>query len=136
MGTTHTTVPRPHDEQRPWRVAVYGTLRSTGPAGDLMRSLASRRENDTLLAGRLYDTGQGYPAFIPTDSVPAASEGIPAEVYVLREPERSLSVLDRYEGPEYLRRVLTLRDQRRCWVYVWCRSVSGMTELPHGWCES
>ncbi|MGJ7906543.1 gamma-glutamylcyclotransferase family protein [Actinopolyspora sp. H202] len=130
------TLPPSRDEQRPWRVAVYGTLRDTAPAGDLMRSLASRRENDTLLAGRLYDTGRGYPAFIPAESAPTANEGIPAEVYVLREPERALSVLDNYEGPEYLRRALTLRDRRRCWVYVWRGSVSGMTELSHGWCES
>ncbi|SFT32726.1 Uncharacterized conserved protein YtfP, gamma-glutamylcyclotransferase (GGCT)/AIG2-like family [Actinopolyspora lacussalsi subsp. righensis] len=129
------TLPRP-DEQRPRRVAVYGTLRSAGSAGDLMRSLASLRENDTLLAGRLYDTGQGYPAFVPTEAAPATNEGVPAEVYVLREPERSLPILDRYEGPEYLRRVRTLRDRRRCWVYVWRGSVSGMTELFHGWCES
>ncbi|ASU78727.1 gamma-glutamylcyclotransferase [Actinopolyspora erythraea] len=124
-----------HDEERPWRVAVYGTLRSGCSAGELMAPLVTVREDDTVLAGRLYDTGRGYPAFLPGEPPDDGARGVPAEVYVLRQPERALPVLDRYEGPDYARRVFTLRDGRRCWVYVWTRPVTGMAELPWGWCR-
>lgn len=52
---------------------------------------------------------------------PKAAAYVPGEVYVLRDPRRIFTALDRYEGAEF-RRVLTealFPSTRRlaCWIY-------------------
>jgi gamma-glutamylcyclotransferase (GGCT)/AIG2-like uncharacterized protein YtfP len=97
---------------------VYGTLRRGNP--NLYAWLLARRSNFAGVArvrGRLYRFKR-YPG-IRLD--PKAAASVPGEVYMLRDPRRLLSVLDRYEGTEF-RRVLTEAifpgaSRLPCWIY-------------------
>jgi gamma-glutamylcyclotransferase (GGCT)/AIG2-like uncharacterized protein YtfP len=88
----------------------------------------AEQEEATLLPGTVYDTTFGYPALRLGDG-----PGVPADVFRLRTPARTLPVLDRYEGSEYRRIRIRLRDNRIGWVYAWGGTVDGMRPLPHGW---
>jgi gamma-glutamylcyclotransferase (GGCT)/AIG2-like uncharacterized protein YtfP len=97
---------------------VYGTLKRGN--ANLYAWLLARGSSFAGVArvrGRLYRFKR-YPG-IRLESNAAAS--VPGEIYLLRNPRRLFSTLDRYEGAEF-RRVLTeaiFPDASRlpCWVY-------------------
>jgi gamma-glutamylcyclotransferase (GGCT)/AIG2-like uncharacterized protein YtfP len=97
---------------------VYGTLRRGNP--NLYAWLLARGSDFAGVArvrGRLYRFKR-YPG-IRLDR--KAATYVPGEVYVLRDPRRLFSALDRYEGAEF-RRVLTEAifpgaSRLPCWIY-------------------
>jgi gamma-glutamylcyclotransferase (GGCT)/AIG2-like uncharacterized protein YtfP len=84
------------------------------------------------VAGKVCDTGFGYPALLPDGSSRA-----PGWVVTVRDPVSALDHLDRYEGSEYRRiRVAAAPDHGpriACWTYAWTADDGQLTVLPGGW---
>ena len=110
MKTTTTTV----------LIAAYGTLRSGEHNERFCRNAISRRA--ATVKGTLYDTGYGFPAFVPEGETPVAVE-------LIEIPLSDWAGVDRLEGyPKYYDRELldfTLADGTsvQAWIYI-------MTQLP------
>jgi gamma-glutamylcyclotransferase (GGCT)/AIG2-like uncharacterized protein YtfP len=111
------------------RVAVYGTL-MTGQRNEHWGANARRRVSCTI-RGVLYDTGWGFPAFVPV------GKGIvKAEFVVL--PESDWPAIDRLESYP------TLYDRRKIgarlpsgnveigWVYIMNNLPAGARVIPGG----
>jgi gamma-glutamylcyclotransferase (GGCT)/AIG2-like uncharacterized protein YtfP len=98
-GLSATTVPgEPDPDDWPAAVFVYGTLQPGYPAWPLVARHAIGTPRRATVAGRVCDTGFGYPALLPDGSAHA-----PGWVVDVRDPAVLLGRLDRYEGPEYRR---------------------------------
>ncbi|WP_317496393.1 gamma-glutamylcyclotransferase family protein [Haloechinothrix sp. LS1_15] len=110
------------------RLAIYGTLMRGATAWCFLEPLVAVHEGECTLPGTLYDTLRGYPAYCE-----GSGPGVPAQCVRLHDPDAAWPELDRYEGPEYQRRLITLPSGPACWVYVWISPVDGMPELPNGW---
>lgn len=120
---------------------VYGTLRaaSNHAMSKILERLASRI-GPGKVPGVLYDIGR-YPGAVRSPGTRAFVRG---EVYALREPDRALKILDRYEGwdekkprsGEFKRsRVLVdLGDGKkvRAWIYLYNRPTSGLPRIASG----
>lgn len=120
---------------------VYGTLRR-GAKHPLHAVLAENAEFVGMgtFQGRLYDVG-GYPGAVPSEN---GTDVVKGEVYALRDPQRVLRVLDRYEGcasddphPTEFRRVqapITLENGRQvmAWIYLYNWPTQGLTPIPSG----
>ena len=115
------------------RLFVYGTLRSVFQ-NEFARLLA---EGESLLGGarirgRLYDIGR-YPGLVLSS---AAEESVAGEVYRLRDAERTLAILDRYEGADFTRVtgdvLLDIGEQAPAWVYVYNRPVDEKRRILSG----
>ena len=136
---------------------VYGTLRR-GLGGTPRAALErhARWEGRGRLAGRLF-MAEGYPAAV---AAPAGSQWVVGDLYRVWRPASLFAVLDRYEdahlsGPadrlpdratdrppdrpalgEYRRerhRIAAEDGSRRlAWVYVYNRSVEGLTPIASG----
>lgn len=118
---------------------VYGTLRSEGGAPGGVSGLleeGAEKVGTGEIVGRLYEAGS-YPAAVPDDD-----GRVRGEVYRLREPARSLPVLDRYEGrtPDgeglYRREEVDVRmddgESLTAWVYFYNRDASSLSEIRSG----
>jgi gamma-glutamylcyclotransferase (GGCT)/AIG2-like uncharacterized protein YtfP len=132
--------PRPTDEPADY-IFVYGTLRS---ASDHDMSKVLQRHADFLGPGRipgvLYDVGP-YPGVVKKAGARAYVRG---DVYRLRDSERSLRILDRYEGwdakkpssGEFRRsRVavdLGAGKKIRAWIYLYNRPTTGLPKIRSG----
>ncbi|MCD2192280.1 gamma-glutamylcyclotransferase [Actinomycetospora endophytica] len=115
----------------PDRVFVYGTLQP-GASAWWRLAPAARSSWPAVTAGRVYDTGRGYPALVRDAGALA-----PGHVVELADPVAALPALDAYEGPGYRReRVAVYRaanaaeraeiasstdpsSARICWAWVW-----------------
>jgi gamma-glutamylcyclotransferase (GGCT)/AIG2-like uncharacterized protein YtfP len=104
---------------------VYGTL---APGQVAWSTLAphARSTWETSVAGRLYDTGRGYPA-----AVLGAETGRVAG-WCCELEGFSLAGLDEWEGEEYERIVVTAADGTEAFAYHWQAPVTGFRELPAG----
>jgi gamma-glutamylcyclotransferase (GGCT)/AIG2-like uncharacterized protein YtfP len=91
------------------------------------------------LPGRLYKV-DWYPGLVEAATT---GERVYGEVYALSDPPRTLRWLDAYEGVtgdaeqrDYVRgeRPVWLAGGAKisCWVYLYCRDVSGLVFLPGG----
>lgn len=88
------------------RLFVYGTLRRTGSAAQLMKTatflgeakIRARREANGL-----------YPGIV------AGGDEIEGELYEI--PESLIATLDEYEGPNYERREIEIEGRGKAWVY-------------------
>ena len=115
---------------RTFRVAVYGTLME-GERNAYWAEDALDR-TPCWLSGRLYDTGWGFPAFVPD------AEGGPVRAELLTVCEETLARMDRLEGfPRLYRRdgvTVTLDDGNRvdAMVYVMNSLPSRARALPSG----
>jgi gamma-glutamylcyclotransferase (GGCT)/AIG2-like uncharacterized protein YtfP len=118
----------PSPDSWPKRVFVYGTLQPGHEAWHLLEPMVTGRPRATSIRGSLYDTGMGYPA-LQLDG----TDTIPGWVVPIRAPRRTLSTLDKYEGPDYRRIRHVLPDGVVCWTYVWTEPTQGMDLLPQGW---
>jgi gamma-glutamylcyclotransferase (GGCT)/AIG2-like uncharacterized protein YtfP len=115
------------------RLFVYGTLRSVFQ-NEFARLLA---EGENLLGGgrvhgKLYDIGR-YPGLVLSS---AAEEWAVGEVYRLRDADRTLAILDRYEGADFTRVsgdvLLDTGEPSPAWVYVYNRPVDEQRRILSG----
>ena len=96
-------------------IAAYGTLRSGECNERFCRNAVSRR--NATISGTLYDTGWGFPTFVPKGDTPVTVE-------LIEIPIRDWADVDRLEGyPRLYDRMLvpaTLADGStvEAWVYV------------------
>jgi len=104
----------------PVTLFVYGTLKRT-PPGKRHRLLRDARfVNVASMSGSLYDLGR-YPGVVRD---PKDRGRVFGEVYEIPDDaaHRALQALDKYEGPEFVRRraYVTMRDGKRrsAWAYV------------------
>jgi len=111
---------------------VYGTLRS-GFQNEFARLLAER---ETLLGGarihgKLYDIGR-YPGLVLS---PAPEEWAIGEVFRLHDADRTLAILDQYEGGEFTRVTATIlmeAGEQLAWVYVYNGQVAEERRILSG----
>lgn len=115
----------------PPRVFVYGTLQP-GASAWWRLAPSARATWPALAAGRVHDTGRGYPALLRDSTVLA--RGFVVE---LADPVAALPALDAYEGPGYRRERVAVyraanaaeRPEERvttasepaglCWAWIW-----------------
>jgi gamma-glutamylcyclotransferase (GGCT)/AIG2-like uncharacterized protein YtfP len=121
-------------------IFVYGTLRKL----DLNRThqlLGSAiRVDRAYYNGELYNVGE-YPAVIPSQD---PSRRVVGDVYLLRDLERDIAALDKYEGcgasdpvpHEYTRTKVSVRlttgDEKLAWIYLYNRSVNELARIEDG----
>ena len=120
----------PHPDEWPAAVFVYGTLRPGGPAWPLLAGHAVGPPRAATVAGRVLDTGRGYPALLPGGR--ARARGV---LVAVRDPVALLHRLDQYEGHEYrrVRAAATADDEPQvtaCWTYVWAADEAVLHRLP------
>jgi len=128
------------------RLFVYGTLAPGGEAWPRLGPWVVGAPVADAVAGRLYDTGRGYPAatFTAGGEVPGdfpADDDLPEGggfvhgTLVTLDPERSaeaLAALDRYEGREYERIVVTTKTGVEAATYAWIAPLADCLRLPEG----
>lgn len=96
-------------------IAAYGTLRSGERNERFCRNAISRRS--AIISGTLYDTGWGFPAFVPKGKTNVTVE-------LIEIPIRAWADVDRLEEyPRLYDRVLTdfrLPDGSivQAWIYI------------------
>ena len=102
-------------------IAAYGTLRSGESNERFCRNAISRRS--ATISGTLYDTGWGFPAFVPEGDSPVTVELI-VSVELIEIPIRDWADVDRLEGyPRLYDRMLmdfTLDNGEtvQAWIYT------------------
>lgn len=111
---------------------VYGTLMSHESAHRLLADSVDRMQPATLPDAELLSLS-AYPMVVDGD------DEVAGEVYWLSSTRyRELLLrLDRYEGPQYVRELRTIRidggyDRHEAWVYVGTERPRFATPLPHG----
>lgn len=113
------------------RIFVYGTLMPGEPLWPVLAPYAASWER-AFAAGRLWDTGQGYPGV----RFYAAGEPVPGVVVGLL-PSRvaeALDVLDEIEEEGRLyRRVEIETTAGPAFAYEWLGGTDGLRDLPDGW---
>jgi gamma-glutamylcyclotransferase (GGCT)/AIG2-like uncharacterized protein YtfP len=115
----------------PVRVFVYGTLMPGQPRWRHLSRYAVSWQPATA-AGRLWDTGRGYPAATFDD---VAGE-IPGVAVLLRAEaaEAAIQLLDEIEGEGSLyRRVQIDTSCGKALSYEWLGATDGLRPLPGGW---
>jgi gamma-glutamylcyclotransferase (GGCT)/AIG2-like uncharacterized protein YtfP len=124
-----TVVGEPHPDEWPTALFAYGLLRPGQRSWRLVGPHAAGSPRPATVPGTVFDTGNGYPAWLP------GSPGeTPGDVVPLREPAALLPDLDAYEGPEYRRiRVVVPADGTVCWAYAWRAPTTGLRPLTAGW---
>jgi gamma-glutamylcyclotransferase (GGCT)/AIG2-like uncharacterized protein YtfP len=123
----------PDPDDWPAAVFVYGTLQPGEPAWPLVAGHAAGRPRRATVAGRVCDTGRGYPALLPDGAATAPGWLVP-----VRDPATLLARLDGYEGAEYRRIRVAAAEHgdtvgTACWTYAWAAAEDGLTALPRGW---
>lgn len=103
------------NQNKTFKVAVYGTLMTGESNSAYVPGRITRRR--CTMTGTLFDTGSGYPAFIPEGKTTVQAE-------LLEVTSETLVRLDRLEGVPYLYErediEVTLEDgtKEKCQVYV------------------
>ena len=145
-------VPEGTPDPRGWpaRVFVYGTVQP-GASAWWRLAPAARGTWPAVVAGRVHDTGRGYPALVRDAPVTLA----PGHVVELDDPVAALPALDAYEGPGYRReRVAVYRAANSadraadasstagsrgsgtpvlCWAWVWNGPVGDWPAVEGAW---
>lgn len=109
--------------------AAYGTLRSGEHNERFCRNAVSRRS--ATISGTLYDTGWGFPAFMPEGDTPVTVE-------LIEIPIRDWADVDRLEGyPRLYDRILTdfcLPDGStvQAWIYIMNHLPEQAKVIPSG----
>ena len=110
---------------------AYGTLMPGEPLWPALAPFAVAWEEVTA-AGRIWDTGHGYPA-VRFDLAGDAVGG----VLVALDPGRLGAALDVLDGIEeegsLYRRVEVSTSGGPAWAYEWLGATAGLTPLPEGW---
>ncbi len=114
----------------PTPLFVYGTLMPGCEAWPVLAPWSTGIVGADAVAGRLYDTGRGYPA-----AVFAPGEATVHGVVVALDGARidaALAALDAYEASEYERITAPSRAGLRVVTYHWRASLAGCTPIPGG----
>ena len=120
----------PHPDEWPGALFAYGLLQPGQISWERVRAHATGPARLTTVAGGVFDSGHGYPAWLP--DAPGVTPGV---VVPVRDPAELLPALDAYEGPEY-ERVRAVAGGTVCWAYAWRGSREGLVALPRGWATS
>lgn len=115
----------------PPRIFVYGTLMPGEPLWPALASFAVAW-HEASAAGRLWDTGRGYPG-VCFDAAAGAVPGI----LVSLDPDQvgaAIELLDdiEEEGSLY-RRVQVETSGGPAWAYEWLGATAGLAQMPDGW---
>ena len=111
------------------RVFVYGTLMPGEPRWPILSPLSSSRRTDRV-AGRLIDTGYGYPGLLEGHGQ------VHGWVVDLAEPDVALPMLDAIEGTTrglYQRVLVTTGAGAVCWTYRYLQAKPGDCDLDGQW---
>lgn len=115
----------------PARLFVYGTLMPGEPRWPALAPYVDSWERVTA-AGRIWDTGQGYPA-VRFDPVGQPVPGVLVTLDAGRATE-AVDVLDGIEAEgELYRRVEVPTSAGAAHAYEWLGPVDGLVLLPAGW---
>lgn len=117
----------PHPDEWPAALFAYGLLQPGQVSWDLVHAHAVGPPRPATVAGGVFDTGRGYPAWLPD-----AEGAAPGVLVPVRDPAALLPVLDAYEGPEY-ERIRVVADGVVCWAYAWRGDRDGLVALASGW---
>ena len=126
------------------RLFVYGTLMPGQPLWPALARYAASWEPATA-GGRLWDTGQGYPAVrfdgsdLPLPGPLGPAGPIPGILVVLDagRAAEAMEVLDRIEDEGRLyRRVEVVTSGRPAYAYEWLGPTEGLEPLVEGWPRS
>ena len=161
-GDAARVVPAGAPDPREWpaRVFVYGTLQPGAPAWWRLAP-AARDTWPAVTAGRVHDTGRGYPALVRDATAVAHGALAHGHVVELDDPAATLPALDAYEGPDYRReRVVVYRAANEadrvadasstagsrgssgvsgpglaetCWAWVWDGPVGDWPAVDGSW---
>ena len=122
-----TVVGAPHPDEWPEALFAYGLLQPGQESWSRVGPHAVGLPRPATVRGGVFDTGQGFPAWLP--DVPGLTPGV---VVPLRDPATLLPALDAYEGPSY-ERIRVVADGTVCWAYAWRANRAGLVALPTGW---
>ena len=122
-----TVVGAPRPEAWPAALFVYGLLRPGQVAWRRIAGHAAGSPRAATIPGGLFDTGRGYPGWLPDE--PGTTPGVIVPVH---DPPALLPELDAFEGPEY-ERVRVIAGDTVCWAYAWRGATRRMRPLPAGW---
>ena len=122
-----TVVGAPHPDEWPEAVFAYGLLQPGQVSWHQIAPHATGPAVAASILGGVFDTGRGYPGWIP--DAPGRTPGV---VVPVRDPAALFPTLDAYEGPEY-ERVRAVAGGTVCWAYAWRGDRAGLVALPDGW---
>lgn len=94
------------------RLFVYGTLRRGFSSHEMLRTLRARFLAKGHVHGKLYDLGD-YPGAVSSER---DADQVVGEVYVLTNPARAFSVLDRFEAYDAGNLALSLFERKETTV--------------------
>ena len=133
------------------RLFVYGTLAPGDEAWPVLEPWVVGEPVADAVAGRLYDTGRGYPAATFEGDDSEATEGewsvesthenaeaigdLVHGIVVTLDPARAavaFDALDRYEGHEYERISVRTETGLDAATYVWIAALTGCRPVPGG----
>jgi gamma-glutamylcyclotransferase (GGCT)/AIG2-like uncharacterized protein YtfP len=117
----------PHPDEWPAALFAYGLLQPGQTSWRLVHAHAAGPARPATVPGAVFDTGRGYPAWLPD-----AAGTAPGVLVRVDDPATLLPALDAYEGPEY-ERVRVVADGTVCWAYAWRGDRDGLVPLPDGW---
>jgi len=118
---------------------VYGTLLTAGNEFSDLLKAGSRYCGEGKIRGRLYDIGE-YPGAVDDQS---SSDYIYGSIYELADPEKTIPVLDDYEGfdpadprtSEFIRNAVFIESggiKVLCWVYLYNFSTEKYPRIEGG----
>jgi gamma-glutamylcyclotransferase (GGCT)/AIG2-like uncharacterized protein YtfP len=112
------------------RLFVYGTLAPGDEAWPVLEPWVVGEPVADAVAGRLYDTGRGYPA-ATFETLGSLVHGTVVTLDPARAPA-ALDILDRYEGHEYERISVRTETGLDAATYVWIAPLTGCKPVPGG----
>ena len=113
---------------------VYGTLRlGLKNRYTLLLAESATFLGAALVRGQLYRIAD-YPGLVLGDDPRDCVRG---DLFRLREPDKTLALLDDYEGAEYRRveaavSLIDSRESLRAWTYVYDGDVTGKERIESG----
>jgi gamma-glutamylcyclotransferase (GGCT)/AIG2-like uncharacterized protein YtfP len=114
---------------------VYGTLKRGAENHRELAAQKARFVGEGRIKGRLFRIkGESYPGASPT----ASRRYIRGEVYELKNPEKALKKIDRFEGTDeglYIRKLADVwvgREKFKAWTYFYAGQKARASTIPSG----
>lgn len=112
---------------------VYGTLTPGHSRWHVLEPFTDGEPVRDRIAGRLLDTGHGYPALLEDPAQVVEGWVVPLQA---DRVDAVLRRVDEIEGTDiglYTRVEITTATGHRCWTYRYALDVSGMPDLRGVW---